>query len=417
MDKQALIRYIAIINDRNLQKKQTSGFTQWAILGILAYLILDFCDKIPLIFSSPEVKFYSIIILAIILNFSLCAILLFFSITVPSEIPKMRRLSSKISSNSSLVLYLPSVFILLFSAFINLEAANYMKIINLNPWPLRAFSIYFAFTAIISISQKINQYRISKKAKFSYPEICEFSNKIRIAISIIAAIISITGILILYIAYWGISIPIETNDISLALKTGFEIVGFFLLVLIFFDNISSSNKYKWLENLETEIYLEDLSENEIKEKLDREYLGVKILKWISLQDGKINTITSEFLDLIKEETENLESITTIDKSFQHERIGRLEEIDVRVKGKFNDYLDIIREINFKLDEIKKQGLFDKEEEVEIKNFTVKWSKQSEAIPKKFEEFYEHFNQINSNDISTEYSPDAPDLSDSAVRGR
>jgi len=417
MDKQALIRYIAIINDRNLQKKQTSGFTQWAILGILAYLILDFCDNIPLIFSSSEVKFYSIIILAIILNISVCAISLFFSITIPSEIPKMRRLSSKISSKSSIVFLLPVGFIFLFSAFINLEAANYMKIINLNPWPLRIFSIYFAINAIFPFLQKINQYRKSKKAKYSYPEINEFSNKIQIAISITAAIISITGILILYVAYWGISIPIETNDISLALKTGFEIVVFFLLVFIFFDNISSSNKYKWLENLETEIYLEDLSENEIKEKLDREYLGVKILKWISLQDGKINTITSEFLDLIKEETKNLESITTIDKSFQHERIGRLEEIDVRVKGKFNDYLDIIKEINFKLDEIKKQGLFDKEEEVEIKNFTVKWSKQSEVIPKKFEEFCEHFSQINSNDISTEYSPDAPDLSDSAVRGR
>lgn len=408
MDKQALIRYIAIINDRNLQKKQTSGFSQWAILGILAYLILDFCDRIPLIFSSSEVKFYSIIILAIILNFSFCAILLFISITVPSKIPKMRRLSSEISSNSSINFFIPFGFILLFTAFINFEAANYMKIINLNPWPLMVFSIYFAINAIFPLLQKINHYRKSKKAKSSYPEINEFSNKIRIAISIIFSIISIAGILILYIAYRGLSIPIETNDISLALKTSFEIVGFFLLVLIFFGNISSSNKYKWLENLETEIYLEDLSENEIKEKLDREYLGVKILKWISLQDGKINTITSEFLDLIKEETENLESITTIDKSFQHERIGRLEEIDGRVKGKFNDYLDIISAINFKLDEIKKQGLFDKEEEVEIKNFTVKWSKQSEVIPNKFKEFYERFNQINLSDISTEHPPDAPD---------
>ena len=70
-----------------------------------------------------------------------------------------------------------------------------------------------------------------------------------------------------------------------------------------------------------------------------------------------------------------------------------------------------------MDEIKKQGLFDKEEEVEIKNFTVKWSKQSEVIPNKFEGFYEHFNQINSSDISTEHPPDAPDLNDSAVRGR
>lgn len=417
MDKQALIRYIAIINDRNLQKKQTSGFSQWAILGILAYLILDFCDKIPLIFSSSEVKFYSIIILAIILNFSFCAILLFMSITVQSKIPKMRRLSSEISSLSSIIFYIPFGFILLFAAFINLEAANYMKIINLNPWPLMVFSIYFAINAISPLLQKINHYRKSKKAKSSYPEINEFSNKIRIAISIIFSIISIAGILILYIAYWGISIPIETNDISLVLKTGFEIVGFFLLVLIFFDNISSSNKYKWLENLETEIYLEDLSENEIKERLDREYLGVKILKWISLQNGKINTITSEFLDLIKEETENLESITTIDKSFQHERIGRLEEIDRRVKEKFNGHLDIIKEINFKLDEIKKQGLFDEEEKVEINNFTVKWNKQFGVIHNKFDKFYEHFNQINSSDISTEHPPDAPDLSDGAVRGR
>jgi hypothetical protein len=39
MDKEALINYISKLNDRNLQRQQASGFTLWAILGIIAYLI------------------------------------------------------------------------------------------------------------------------------------------------------------------------------------------------------------------------------------------------------------------------------------------------------------------------------------------------------------------------------------------
>jgi len=71
MDKESLIAYISKLNDRNLNRQQASGFTIWAILGVLAFLVLDLSEKIPSVYYSIELKFYSIIILAMLMDFLL----------------------------------------------------------------------------------------------------------------------------------------------------------------------------------------------------------------------------------------------------------------------------------------------------------------------------------------------------------
>lgn len=118
MDKQALINFISKLNDRNLQKKQVSGFTTWAILGVFAYLLLDFAEKSPIIYNNSEFKLYFIIILAGFTNFFISVILLIFAITNISQSFKGRRFSSKIDTSTSIIFIIPNFFVGRISIFL-----------------------------------------------------------------------------------------------------------------------------------------------------------------------------------------------------------------------------------------------------------------------------------------------------------
>lgn len=392
MDKESLISYISKLNDRNLQRQQASGFTLWAILGVFAYLVLDLSEKIPFIYNSPVLKFYSVIILAVIIDIFIFIFLLISSLVIISKIPRARRLFSTIDSKSSMLLIVPSCFVVVVFSIINFKAASLVSTIGLSPWIFWFFSLFFALNGIYPFVQKINQFRKSLKAKAYYPEISPLSLKMRILSSIIYAILSIGGLFFLYLTYRDVFLTLEAIQISLLLKTSAEILGIFILILALFKVIDSSNKFEWLENLEREFYLDNLSESKIMERLEREYIGYDIFTWISKREEILNIKSTEFLNLLKEEKPKIEELEKIDPKFQHEIAGRRNEICNKIKKKLDEYLSLAKETAFQLKEITKQGLPDDEEVTEIKKVYKRWEKQFDDIEIKQKEFCKYCQQ-------------------------
>lgn len=386
MDKDSLTSYISKLNDRNLQRQRASGFTLWAIFGVMAFLILDLIDKIPIVIDSQELWFYFIIILVGVIDLFILIQLLLISIMLYSENHKSRRLYPLAGSRSSTVgVLLISSFYFLFS-IINLKAANLIIELKKSPYFFWIFSIFLSLIAIISIFTEAYKLIKSYSSKISYPKISTPSIEMKYLISIFCMIISITGLVFFYITYKDISFTLRSTDISLLLKTSIEIVGFFIIIMAYFQNIISKNKFQWLEDLEEEINLENLTESDIRERLERDYIGVGILKWLSRREDKLKTAATEFENYLKEKMPELEEIKQIDGKYQHEITGRRDEICSKMKKKYSIYSSIGKETSIQLKQILKQGIPDKEEISGIENMIRSMEKQLNDIDKKQQEF-------------------------------
>ncbi len=388
MDKESLITYISKLNDRNLQRQQASGFTIWAILGVFAYLILELSGKVPSVYNSPELIQYLVIIFAGLINIFILIVILIFSLTLNSISFGARRILPK----SSFSYIFPIGFICLLFSFINIKAASMVIKVNISPLIFWIFSLFFAINGVYPFIQKAIRLIKSRKAKTYYPEISPLTFRMRIFISIVYTILSSVGLLFLYLTYRDISLSLEPAQISLLLKISIEMLGFFILIIAFFKVIDSSNRFEWLENLEREIYLENLSETDIEERLEKEYIGYNIFKWISKREQLLNIKSNEFLNLLNEEKPKIEEIGRIDAKFQHEIAGRRDEICNMIKKKLDEYLSLVEETSFQLEEITKQGIPEKEEINKIKNVYKGWKKQLEDIKIKQKEFCNYCQQ-------------------------
>lgn len=375
MDKESLITYISKLNDRNLQRQQSSGFTIWAILGVFAYLILDLSGKVPLVYKSPELIQYLVIFFAGLINLFVLIFLLIFPILLNSVSSGARR----IFSNTSAAYILPVSYILFLFSYIDIKAASMVTKVNMPSMIFWIFAIFFAINGLIPLVQIPIRFIKSRKAKTYYPEISPFTPKIRIILSVIYTIVSIIGLLFLYITYRDIYISIEPTQISLLLKISIEMLGFFILIIAFLKVIESSNRFAWLENLEREIYLDNLSETEIEERLEKDYIGYNIFKWITKREQLLVIKSNELLDLFEEGKPKIEEIGKIDSKFQHEITGRRDDICNMIKIKLDEYILLVEETVFQLKEITKQGLPDKEEMAKIKNIQRIWGEQLEDI--------------------------------------
>lgn len=226
MTKESFIAYISKLNDRNLQRKRESGFTVWAIMGVIAVLVLDLIDKVIVIYSSIDIKFFFIIFSGLsILCISI--LLAIFSLSMGSSTFKTRRFYTTTDSKSFLMLYVPIFVILLIFTFINFKAARLATTINISPLIFWAFVLFFTFNAIYPFIIKLYQIRKSKKIKLPYPELSIFSNRMKLFLSILYSIISIIILIFLYLTFRDISLPLTDQQISLLVKTNVEILGFF----------------------------------------------------------------------------------------------------------------------------------------------------------------------------------------------
>jgi len=194
----------------------------------------------------------------------------------------------------------------------------------------------------------------------------------------------------------------------LLLKISIEIIVFLALIIVFFVNVILSNKDNWLENLELEIYLNDLTESEIREKLESEYYGISIIKWIEKCNGQLNASATEFFKFIDEERSKIDE-TKLKETSKSKMSEYLDDISSRLEEKLDDYKHISNETYFQMKEIIKQGFLEKEEKMEIKKISNEWLNQLTDIENKSKEFWNYIREIcscdNCNNCSNKLNKD------------
>jgi hypothetical protein len=288
MDRQQLINFISKRIDREISRPRSSGFTLWALSGIILYLLYDLTNNFFLIISAPEISNLFLPISAGIIN--LCFFLMLFTagilfISLSKSEGEVREAKSSISQSTWLLVTFPAnVSYILFSA-INYFAATDAYQYNLSFLLFMLFALFFILNPANMVYEKATHaiYKWQKKytlLKLNEVKIYTYQLYFKIA-GTVFLLIALIGLSANFLNFKNTTITAlaSSDDIKLLLISSFEIfaINLFLAVLAYI--FRDRTLFFEMEKLEKDIYLNDISESEIMERLDK-ILGIPIVRWI-----------------------------------------------------------------------------------------------------------------------------------------
>lgn len=347
--------YITKINDRNLQRKKASGITSYVLYSFLILIILKLVNLIPTI--SLETDIWNFIrILMYSFNFSLAIfyILISFRFSIGNS-SSLRVL--KYSKNSKsyfndiltmLILLIPAVPVYVLAWHYN---SNDITFSLFHKFLIGLNSINILFFLLIYIKVDKGTYSIFKGTDTSKNNIM---SAIFLTISLIIIVFSIFSLL-----------NLDTKLFKL--DTFIFGVLFFLTFVVLEQIISGFSDdifAKDLENLEYEIYVKDLSDNQIRHILQNKYMGFLITDWIDNKNIEIELELQSIKEIQKNQKIKRTELSSIDKieyPFEYqERLKIIENEELNLKTKrstfFKENIKEIYEIIYKDKTIEKSDL-------------------------------------------------------------
>jgi hypothetical protein len=270
------LKYVMKLNDRTLAKQQSSGFTTWAILGIVVIVSYKIIDQLPVFLADHKMRLLLLTSLTNILNISYL-IKLFGSVIMSKSFALSEmRLKTRLSMASE-----PFLVFTLYVIYALLIYMNILIVINepysLPLWPYILFALIFLMEILgPSISKAITFFKMRDEYSnlpvlSSLPIIANKSLK-RITENVIIIIIIILFIILIKPILMFINNSNILSNINI-IKCSFEISGFIFLVLFLIFRISSSFSKQFLESLERRIIMEELTAEEIKTIFIKEFVG------------------------------------------------------------------------------------------------------------------------------------------------
>ncbi len=296
-DKKEWLNYISKLNERQLNRRQSSGLTFWALFGVLAIIILDVIDSLPKILISYKITFATILLFSFFVNLiwslaNLIGCLVYFFSNIKSR-SILTNLTKKGSTYSLVSICLFLIVILISNFYVIYNHSNFS--VSIIP--------YIAFFVFITISLCTLIKDFKKRIKMNSVAYGTSIQKFKLRYKLIG--LTIFFIIYLYLAI-KMFINIDNLDLILSnifiLKINLEIVAFFIVLILLTKLYSSNIKYDWLESFERSILLNDLDCNSIKECFINEFLGVDTKDWLKTVDENSKILKNkleESMDILK----------------------------------------------------------------------------------------------------------------------
>jgi len=161
-------QYINRLNDRALSKRRSSGFTTWAVCGVLAILAFRIIDRLPIIANTPDIRPLFLFTLSTSANLSFAVIVLFFGLLSFGIPASESRLIPKLSRTTKPIVFLPLIVIGFSIAFINFYTGYIDKSYYLPRWPYYLFGAYYLVDIALPLGKK---FKTLTKFKGKYREL------------------------------------------------------------------------------------------------------------------------------------------------------------------------------------------------------------------------------------------------------
>ena len=379
--------YIIKLNDRILKKHRYSGFTTWAICGLLCFLFYRILDQIPAIINSKEIQFLTIVTTTNLINIFKALVSIIHPLLINAYQPSTFRLTSKLDKTSAILTTIPIKIFISFSSLINFFVAFYIAKSVLISWPFFFFGIIYILELFWPLLQRILYKRkfreknlpvLNPTAIFTGP-----NKKPYIIGSFIGAII----FFFVSIYSWS-NFILNTNILSHidTIKVSIEIFACLLLIIYICMRISSLMTLHFLEKLERKILIDELDTNQIKSIFIKEFLGETTREWINNIWSQINDSYDKFLEEIANAHKKLDQIKSINKEYIIEIKGRRDKICNSVKEVFDNYANLNEKYLDYIFYLINQGAFVHTDNEFLKHIIKIWKTQSSEIRSAYDKF-------------------------------
>jgi hypothetical protein len=299
LTKEVWLEYLNNLNNRELAKQTSNGFTVWALFGLIGFSFFKIIDHLPIIIENIKI---SILLIATFSNILFTVIILFhLYLIVPVNINtnSKRKIYTKVKESNFTFLYNSIILLSILPFFCNIYVIFNLKYFGLNlilPYTLFAmFEISFMiFVLIIEKSIKKENKIPRIEPWYLYKKHNLNSNKQLLIIFLLSYIF------LIYEFIRNINI-LNYLIIFKSIIYCFVLFGaIFILINIWIIQL----KYKCLETIEREIILNNLDVKEIIEIFKNEYIGKDINQWLKQIDDEnrkiFSKIENNFNELYKE---------------------------------------------------------------------------------------------------------------------
>lgn len=397
------LHYITKLNDRALSKRQTSGFTTWAICGILAILSFKILNILPILTNTPDIRFLFLVVISTSVNLSISILYLlagFYMYGTPtSEI----RLKTRLSHVTEHLLYVPLLVIGIPIVYISFYTGCTDKPYYLPWWPYYLLGVFYILNLLIPLGKGIKTFIKFKKEYKEIPHLAEspFFSKSPAKLFVMLGII-IVGIFLTCCSFSAVYYLLKNspilNHINL-IKYSFEIIAILILTLILLGRIATGAKEQFLEALELKIVLDELNPDQIKEIFIKEFLGKKVLDWVLLIESESKTLSNNYYMAVESAKKEFNKINETLKDWKNVKVNdlstHLKKVETHV-GKYGtcleEYGSYIKKAIKQVEYLQREGAFISDNEL-LQKITIPWTSQHNKIIASFDTINEHYKLI------------------------
>ncbi len=375
MNKEELINFTAKLIDREIQYHKATGFTLWALIAFVILIGNNILKNGLIIFNDSNINNYFFLISADIINIGYFLICIFISLLIFSlrQTQKLKIIKPRLEIAFSPIVYIPTSLTFLFYSYLNFRAAAISNVI----WIYLFISILYFINGSYGFLKKVVYFVKRKRNIRTYKEIPGFESWTESALMYTYIGVFIFAAICLFLVYINIqirNINWDTNIVNQLIAFSAEIFILNAALIMICYKIKSYFVLSELTKLEKDIFLNDLSAEKIKERLEIDFFG---------------TLPSQFLSKYKEEMKNkLQTFSShldvLEKTIiELKKQGKSKEIKKEKKKVEKQYVEMMHIYISTLRSLLKMPLSSDETE-DVKNCINDVAVFNEPIVKKLE---------------------------------
>jgi hypothetical protein len=378
MSQRDLKDYIVKLNDRNIQRQRETGFTLYAILGAIVFCVFYLLDNFDIASSIyNNNKHLNVTVFTSNAIFILSLFYISYGTatrrhTLTKIFPYKRPLNIEISDYPFFISYLTI-------SVLNFTFLRYSE----NIWQ-KSFLIIFASLTLLNVLSPfvINLYRLYKRNKKRKKGLTieefdfTFFNKTVIRLFSIV-ILSYATILSIFWLTVSCKVRFELEPKLLASVSKYVLIYFALLYLLkkSMDIKSREHDNNQLEDFEKEIFFENISNEDIVKRYEKNFDGIPFSKWINDKQIEIMNFFDQKRQVFLAQDILLTEVDAIDKDkMPYEFSGRLQNIVNTQLNILNETRDFVQRISAAFNDLKNFSSLN-EDEVDKLNYVQRYLNQ------------------------------------------
>lgn len=352
-DRNVWLEYIGKLIDRNLNKQRTSGFTIWALAGVISILLVKTLAYLPNITTNPTAV--SLHLLAITGIFDLVFFtgnFLMVMLYIGSN-AKESRLQSRLYRSLSPVIDWVSFSIFIVFGFLNLST-SLLAPTNIQIFPFITMGVVFFLSALIYLTSLIST--LIKHKKYELPDLPELVTRVNLKGLVAGRIISFLLLLIALFpsiqAIPHITTPVHVNILIWSLY----VAGIFFLSLLIFFKQYELRYDQFLTELEQRIVIETLPPDIIRSEFIKDILGEDVRLWITSVEKEMKRLLDEFDQTALKAEQQFIVLNKKNLGVKFERTGQREKICKMSWHAYSAYLKYFKGVSSQISIFYQKGI-------------------------------------------------------------